>query len=240
MKKLLCILLALLMIASVALVACDKDEEPDLDNDLGLGLDNTPSDSDDATESDDTAVTEPVTYEFQDVNETVYVQNCVKVNVRSTPTTAGNNVVGSVEFGAQYKRVKYNAQWSGLEVNGEILYVNTYFLTTSPAEVVFEMKEDTPSVIYVTNIDADTGAAGNLNLRTFTSTNPDSSFHPNGNVGTVAKHGAALTVTGISNDGHWYRVDFNTTDDNGQPKTIKNLYVYNGKYVTTTAPAAAQ
>ena len=229
------------MIASVALVACDdKDENSGLDDDFGLELDDTTPDTTDSDATTEPVTTEPINYEFTTVDETVYVQNCVKVNVRSSATTVGNNVVGSIEFGAQYKRVKYNEQWSGLEVDGEILYVNTYFLTTKPDEVVFEMKENTPSVIYVTNIDADTGKEGNLNLRTFTSTNPDLSFHPNGNVGTVAKHGAALTVTGISADGHWYRVDFTATNDNGEPKTMKNLYVYNGKYVTETNPAAAQ
>ena len=238
MKKLLCLLLALLMIVSVALVACGDENDEPVDTEDDFVFDPTPA-TDAATESDTTA-SEPVVYEFQDVDETVYVQNCVKVNVRSTPTTVGNNVVGSIEFGAQYKRVKKGDVWSGIEVNGEILYVNTYFLTDKPDEVVFEMKDDTPATIYVTNIDADTGEERNLNLRTFTSTSPDASFHPNGNVGEVAKHGAPLTVTGISADGHWYRVDFTTTNDKGETKTIRNLYVYNGKYVTTTNPTAAQ
>ena len=241
MKKLLCILLALLMITSVALVACkDKDEDPTLDDDFGLDLD-TPVDSSDATGTSEPVVTEPISYEFTDVDETVYVQNCIKVNVRSSATTAGDNVVGSIDFGAQYKRVKYNEQWSGIEVDGEILYVNTYFLTTKPDEVVFEMKDETPAVIYATNVNTDTGVTGNVYLRNFTSTNPDKTFYPDGdNVGAVAKHGAALTVTGISADGKWYRVDFTTTNDKGETKTLKNLYVYNGKYVTTTNPTAAQ
>ena len=238
MKKLLCLLLALLMIASVALVACgDKDEDPvDTDEDFDfIPSQNTGT----GTGSDTTKTEEPASYTFEDVDQTVYIQNCVQANVRSTPSASNkNNIVASVDFGAQYKRVKYNEVWSGIEVDGEILYINTYFLTTKADEVVFEMKEGTPAVLYVTNIDPNTGDVGNLYLRTFTSTTPDSDFHPLGNVGAVAKHGAKLNVTGISADGHWYRVDFDTTDTNGQPKTIKNLYVYNGRYVTETNPVA--
>ena len=238
MKKLLCLLLALLMITSVALVACgdSSNDNPNYNDTDDLTF--TPSQSTDAlttetpTEAPTTAA--PVSLTFTDVNETVYIQNCIQVKVRSTPDASNEkNVVGTADFGKSYKRVKVNELWSGIEVDGEILYLNTYFLTDKPDEVVFSMKETTPKVLYVTNIDPNNGDLGNLYLRSFTSTNPDTEFYPNGNVGAVAKHGAKLDVTGISADGHWYRVDFTS-----EGKTIKNLYVWNGKYVTTTNPVA--
>ncbi len=234
MKKLLCLLLALLMIASVALVACgdkDNDDDDKYNSDLDFNPQSTDSQSTDApTEAPTTSA--PVSLTFTDVNETVYVQNCVQVKVRSTPDASNEkNVVGTAEFGKSYKRVKVNDLWSGIEVDGEILYLNTYFLTDKPDEVVFSMKETTPKVLYITNIDPNNGELGNVNLRTFTSTTPDTEFHPTGNIGFVAKHGAKLDVTGVSEDGHWYRV--NVTADG---KTITNLYVYNGKYVTETNP----
>ncbi len=234
MKKLLCLLLALLMIASVALVACgDKNDNNDnpYNDDLDFNPQSTePLTTDAPTEAPTTSA--PVSLTFTDVNETVYVQNCVQVKVRSTPDTSSEkNVVGVVDFGKSYKRVKVNDLWSGIEVDGEILYLNTYFLTDKPGEVVFSMKETTPKVLYVTNVDPNNGELGNVNLRTFTSTTPDTEFHPTGNIGFVAKHGAKLDVTGVSEDGHWYRV--NVTADG---KTITNLYVYNGKYVTETNP----
>lgn len=239
MKKLLCLLLALLMIASVAFVACG-DKNDNNDNPYNEGLDFNPQSTDaQSTEAPTTeapTTSAPVSLTFTDVNETVYVQNCVQVKVRSTPDASSEkNVVGTAEFGKSYKRVKVNDLWSGIEVDGEVLYLNTYFLTDKPNEVVFSMKENTPKVLYVTNIDPNNGEFGNLNLRSFTSTNPDPEFHPTGNVGFVAKHGAKLDVTGISADGHWYRV--NVTADG---KTITNLYVYNGKYVTTTNPVATE
>ena len=241
MKKLLCLMLALLMIASVALVACgDKNDENldynDTDNDLifNPGTSEEPT-TEAPTEAPTTSA--PVSLTFTDVNETVYVQNCVQVKLRSTPDASNEkNVEATADFGKSYKRVKVNDLWSGIEVDGEILYLNTYFLTDKPDEVVFSMKEDTPKVLYATNIDPNNGELGNVNLRTFTSTNPDPEYlDAPDNVGFVAKHGAKLDVTGISADGHWYRV--NVTSEG---KTITNLYVYNGKYVTKTNPVAAE
>ena len=240
MKKLLSLLLALLMIASVAFVACgDKDDNND--NPYNDGLDFNPQSTDvqttEAPTTEAPTTSAPVSLTFTDVNETVYVQNCVQVKVRSTPDASNEkNVVGTTEFGKSYTRVKVNELWSGIEVDGEILYLNTYFLTDKPDEVVFSMKETTPKVLYVTNVDPNNGELGNVNLRTFTSTNPDPEFlDAPDNVGFVAKHGAKLDVTGISADGHWYRV--NVTSEG---KTITNLYVYNGKYVTTTNPVTAE
>ena len=122
MKKLLCLLLALLMTASILLVACgDKDKGGEnTDDDI---LFPSASSSETTTEPE---TTEPATYEFTDVDETVYVKNCLKVNIRSTPSWASNdNIVGSLEFGDErtYKRVKYNSVWSGIEIDGEICYV---------------------------------------------------------------------------------------------------------------------
>ena len=241
MKKLLCLLLALLMIVSVALVACgDKNDDEINYNDDDLAFNPTQS-TDVATDADTDATTTkaaettaPVSTNFTEVNEKVYVQNCVQANLRSTPSaTSDSNIKCVVDFGSSYTRVKYNELWSGIEVDGEILYINTYFLTTKPDEVVFN---DVTMTLYVTNIDPNDGTLGNLKLRTFTSTNPDLDFHPTDNVGAIAKHGAKLDVTGKSSDGHWYRVNFTSTDSNGKTTTVKNLYVWNGKYVTETNP----
>ena len=240
MKKLLCLLLALLMIASVALVACgdSSDDNPDYNDtdDLTFNPNQSSEEQTTAAPTEAPTTSAPVSLTFTDVNETVYIQNCVQVKVRSTPNASSDkNVVGTADFGKSYKRVKANELWSGIEVDGEILYLNTYFITDKPDEVVFSMKETTPKVIYVTNIDPNNGELGNVNLRTFTSTNPDPEFlEAPDNVGFVAKHGAKLDVTGISADGHWYRVNITS-----EGKTITNLYVYNGKYVTTTNPVTA-
>ena len=229
MKKLLCLLLALLMIASVALISCDEEEpiendEPLYNEEDDLAFNPTLTTSDETTEEATTAA--PTEYTFKDVNETVYVKNCLKVNLRKTPSSLSNeNIAGSLEFGDErtYKRVKYNEVWSGLEIDGEIFYVNSEFLTTDDGFVVFEAAEKT---IYAVN----TVSSSGVFLYNFTDVDADGARW-----GTVA-HGTPLQVTGVSKSGKWYRVSFTYTDDNGKEVTAKNLYIYNGKYVSDTEP----
>ena len=233
MKKLLCLLLALLMIASVALVACgDREDDPGESPDDDLAF--NPSLSTDTSESGEGSSTGvPNDYTFEDVDEMVYVKNCLKVNLRSTPSSySSENIKGSLSFGdeKQYKRVKYNEVWSGLEIDGEIFYVNSEFLTTDDGFVVFE---DADKTIYANNTTSSSGVF----VYNFTDTAADGARW-----GTVA-HGTALHVDGISKSGKWYRISFTYTDADDKEVTVKNLYIYNGKYVsdtepTETAPAA--
>ena len=237
MKKLLSLLLALLMIVSVAFVACN-DETPDEKESEDLAFNDTePTDENPGSESNESE-TNPVTpndYTFTDVDETVYVQNCNKVNIRTSPSAANkDNIAGSLTFGdgKSYKRTGYNSKWSKLEINGEEFYVNTYFLTTSPAEVVFTNLSE-PKTLYVDNM-YENDVPGNLNIRSFTSTTPDPEFYPNGNVAAVAKHGAILKALALSKDEKWYKVEF-TFEENGATKTVTG-YVANGPYVSETVP----
>ena len=226
MKKLVCLLLALLMITSVLLVACnDKKEEGDDTKDNLLFPEQTTTEGT-TTEAE---TTEPANWEFTDVDEVVYVKNCLEVNLRSTPSWSTNdNIVGSLQFGDErtYKRVKYNSVWSGIEVDGEICYVRSDYLTTDDGFVVFE---DADKTIYAVNEVSDSGVF----VYNFTDTAAD-----NAKWGVV-KHGAELHVVGISKNGKWYRIEFTYTDNDGKTVEAKNLYIYNGKYVSDTKPAAS-
>ena len=225
MKKLVCLLLALLMIASVLLVACNDKEKEGEDTGDNLLF---PAASSSEMTSTEPETTEPASYEFTDVDEMVYVKNCLEVNIRSTPSWATNdNIVGSLEFGDErtYKRVKYNSVWSGIEVDGEICYVRSDFLTTDDGFVVFE---DATKTIYAVNNVSDSGVF----VYNFTDTAAD-----NAKWGVV-KHGAELNVTGISKNGKWYRINFTYTDKDGKTVEATDLYIYNGKYVSETKPTA--
>ena len=225
MKKLLCLLLALLMLVSVAFVACDKDDENPDDNTDDLAFNPTQSTDADTTDTETATSSAPASYTFTDVDEQVYVKNCLKVNFRSTPSAATNdNIEGSLEFGDEktYKRVKYNEVWSGLEIDGEIYYVNTEFLTTDDGFVVFDDIDDT---IYAINTVSPSG----VKVYNFTDTEAE------GAQNTTVKHNAPLHATGLSKNGKWYRIDLTYTDEDGKTQTIKNLYIYNGKYVSETA-----
>lgn len=209
------------MIASVLLVACKKKgdgEGEDTGDDLLFP--GAPSDYTGTTSKNDATTS----YVFTDVNEMVYVKNCLKVNLRNTPSAASqDNIVGTLTFGDEktYKRVKYNEVWSGLEINGEVLYVNSDFLTTKADFVVFDAADKT---VYVNNEVSDSG----LNVYNFTDNKAKDCKWG------VVKNGAELHVTGISKDQQWYRVEFTYTE-NGETKTEKNLYVINSKYLTKPA-----
>lgn len=230
MKKLLCLTLVLLMIASVALVACDQPDDPNYNDTDDLAFNPTQSSEEVTTETPVT--TEPPVYQFTECNEQVYVKNCLEVNLRSTPSSASkDNLEGSLTFGDErtYTRVLYNEVWSGLEIDGEILYVNTEFLTTDDGFVVFD---DIDKTIYAVN----TVSSSGVFVYSYTDTEEEARC-------SVVKHGAALHATGLSKNGKWYRINFTYTDENGKQVTLENLYIYNGKYVsdtqpTETAPAA--
>ena len=224
MKKLICLTLVLLMIASAALVACDKTDDPNYNDTDDLAFNPTQTSEEVTTEAPE-VTTEPPVYQFTEVNEQVYVKNCLEVNLRSTPSSASkDNLEGSISFGDErtYTRVLYNEVWSGLEIDGEILYVNTEYLTTDDGFVVFD---DIDKTIYAVN----TVSASGVFVYSYTDTEDDAKY-------TVVKHGAALHATGLSKNGKWYRINFTYTDEKGKQVTLENLYIYNGKYVSDTAP----
>ncbi|MBR5140188.1 MAG: hypothetical protein IKV16_03950 [Clostridia bacterium] len=228
MKKLLCLLLVLLMTASILLVAC-KDNDNDGENPDDNLLFPAVSSSETTTEPE---TTEPASYEFTDVDEMVYVKHCLKVNIRSTPSWASNdNLVGSLEFGDErtYKRVKYNSVWSGIEIDGDICYVRSEFLTTDDGIVVFEEADKT---VYANNTVSDSGVF----VYSFTHEFKDTTVTESAKWGVV-KHGAELHVTGVSKNGKWYRIDFTYTDKDGKTVEATDLYIYKGTYVSDTKPA---
>ena len=225
MKKLLCLLLALLMIASVLLVACKKkDDGEGEDTGDDLLFPGAQSDYAGITTSANGGLT---SYEFEDVDEMVYVKNCLMVNLRKTPSAATqDNIVGSLSFGDEktYKRVKYNEVWSGLEINGEILYVNSDFLTTDDGFVVFDEMTKT---LYTNNTDTTSG----VRIYNFTDNQADNCLWG------VLKNGVELKVTAMSKDTVWYRIEFTYTED-GKTKTEKDLYVINSRFLSETNPSA--
>lgn len=244
MKKLLSLLLALLMITSIALVACDETPDDGTEsNDLAFNQqepDTSDTSDSDSKESESEGASTPDDYTFDDVNETVYVQNCNKVNIRTSPSAANSdNIAGSLEFGdnKSYTRVKYNARWSGIEIDGEVYYINTYFLTTDPAEAVFtELSE--PKTLYVNNMQEDEDGnkvEKSLNIRSYPNVSPDVDYDPDGNVAAVAKHGAELKAVAISKNEKCYRVEFTYKNSDDTSTTVTG-YVWVGKYISETVP----
>ncbi len=222
MKKFLCLSLALLMLISVALVSCEKDDGYDAngDDDFDGGVVAVTT-----TTGNGTGTTEAPQV-FEPCDEQVYVKNCLKLNFREEPN-ANSRVVTSVEFGDEktYHRVEKSANWSKIELDdGSFVYANSAFLTTSDGFVCFDDLEKT---IYAVNTVSDWG----VKLRNFTDTEAE------GSEATTVAHGTPLQVTGISKDQTWYRIKYTMTE--GNQTVEKTLYIYNGRYVSDTAPAPA-
>lgn len=64
---------------------------------------------------------------FEDVNETVYAKENVRIRAAAT---ADAEVVGALAAGESIKRTGYNDNWSRVEYNGDTCYIAAGFLTT--------------------------------------------------------------------------------------------------------------
>lgn len=212
MKKFLCLFLALLMIASVALVACKTDDdyvEPNDDDDDDIVVNTTTAPSGATTTTDAPQV-------FTPCDEQVYVVNCTQLNLREEPNENSYSL-GTISFGDEksYKCVEKSSKWCKLQLDdGSFAYANAKFLTTSTDYVKFEPVTKTIYVI----------AENTFNLRTYTDQNDE-------NVYTAVKFGAELKVTGQCK--YYYRISY-TDPTNG--KTLTLYCASNAKYVSDTAP----
>lgn len=143
MKKLLAMLLALIMVMSICLVSCDKDDPADEtpDDDPGntdiIDPSKDPSDGDgdkDPADGDGdgdntgwTACAKPI-YAMAD-----------GLNIRSTPSSkATNNKIGQVNLGDELTAVEKNEEWYKITYNGEEAYVGALYVTEEKNESVFK------------------------------------------------------------------------------------------------------
>lgn len=226
MKKFLTLSLALMMLLTAALVSCNKDDGyvddggNDDDDDGGVVITTTV----DPSKTTTTVVADV----FEACDEQVYVKNCLKINLRKEPNLS-SGIAATLDFGDEktYHRVATSATWSKIELSdGTVGYAKSAYFTTKADFVCFDAVE---KVIYANVFDESTNEAGNLILRNFTDTEAEFS------AGTVVKHGVALKATGLSKNGQWYRVEFDS-DNNGK---VETYYVVNGKYVSETNPVEA-
>lgn len=68
-------------------------------------------------------------YEFEQVEETVYVTELVRV--RTEPNTeSADNIYTKLERGKKLKRVGFNKEWSKILLKGNIYYIATKYLST--------------------------------------------------------------------------------------------------------------
>ena len=229
MKKTLALLLAMLMIVSVALVSCKKKGNTDdtantATSDSGfVVLDSDNSDEADDGTDDNNGVSNSgnSSSEFVDQVDTVYVL-CV-ANLRENPKTS-SKILTSIPFKTALQRTKINNKWSEVTYTpegGTLLkgYVANDLITTNSNAVVF-VDQGTAEAPIVTSIKADLGSGvANAKVREY----PIANKYPNEYkvvtveednaivVGQIPKGTTNVTVVSISADGTWAYIKGNGT-----------------------------
>ncbi len=161
MKKALAILLALLMLASVAFVACENNggntNDDDWDNendyvDTGDDSDSDSSDDSDSTDTDNKGNNTTVTG-WIDKNDTVYVGSKM-LNLRtSTSSASDSNIAKTANGGDTLTRISTNGTWDKVKVSGDTTeyYVQSKFICTNPSNFNFTdlAEDDYVTITYV-------------------------------------------------------------------------------------------
>ncbi len=125
MKNLLALLLAFMMVLSLA--ACGGGSETDTD---------TETETESETESE-----APVGNTFEPRDETVYIVGTNGLNIRTQPKVASDNLITSKEEGFSFKRIGYNEKWSKVIFDGKECYASSAYLSTLPPPVFTDLRE---------------------------------------------------------------------------------------------------
>jgi hypothetical protein len=164
MKKTLALILALLMILSVALVSCGGEEEETSGTDDFFNIPGTdPTQGTDnnggENEGGDENTNNSTSAGYVATNDTVYA--CYKSVLRADDKTTAE-VVATVEFGTALTRVAKGRKWSQINFNGTEAYIANDLLTESKAAVTFkDVEEGTTRKV------SKLGTSKNANLRQY-------------------------------------------------------------------------
>ena len=234
MKKTLALLLALLMVFSVALVSCGNDDEQPTDtqnNDfVSPGLKNTGTGTGTGTGKG----TGTASNTFVDKNDTVYV--LCDANIREEAKMSGT-LLTTVPFKTALQRTKANNKWSevtytnasGNPIKG---YIANDLITTNAKSINF-IAQGTEDAPVVTKIKDNLGTginnavvrsfplASSLNKFQVLSDEDDAAMK----IAQIPKGTADITVISVSEDGVWAYI-----------KGVGNLKASDGSYPATSSP----
>ena len=208
MKKTLALILALMMILSVALVACGDKEEPTepTDDFFNDDVDYTGDSTDDTNENNNNANNNSGVVSgtsFVTKNDTVYA--CYNAVIRKDAKLTSDKVA-EVTFATALSRIEANNKWSKVKV-GEIEgYIANDLITTSAAAVTFKPLEgEEPVTAKVTNL----GTSTTVNVRRFplafnktAKVIDEKDFNADCLLGKMAKD-TEVTIISVSEDGQW-------------------------------------
>ena len=210
MKKILAIFLALVMILSVALVACSKDKATTSGDGDGGDDDDVfmAQNSKDTTDTGDDDKKDKVGYDA--VNYTVYVMG-KDVRVRSEDST-GDNVLGYANIGDSFVATATDGDWYKIAYNNSDAYISADYVTTNQNESVFEGCDPTPLKIKNTvvneNATTDTEKYAKVQLRSDPALTEATKKDQPVLIYTNTQNDELVKV-GQNKSGTWYKVTYN-------------------------------
>ena len=233
MKKLLAVFLALMMVLSVSLMACKKDEQPRTDDEVedddfivNKNNKNDTTDTGDGKDDEDEGVDTSKGGNSGWVSEpvTVYVR-ANQVNVRASASTKGA-IVGNANMGDALTSESHNDSWYKITFNGAVAYISAAFVTANQNIVTFVE----PTTV-AANSTITVKAGLTCNLRSDPAGEAESTLK--GSIdSTKTTANGELKIVKINKTGTWAEVRFTGTD-------LEN-HTYNGTevlYCTTSVIA---
>ena len=228
MKKTLALLLALIMMLSMTMVSCNK-EEPDEtdDDDFGFNFEDPTGDAT-GDSTDESGENNNNNSDFVAASGTSYILHPVKVrkDAKKSSSTIGVAAWGSavqlVERSTLWTKIKFTDKDSGATLEG---YVRNELLTADKKQVTL-VELEAPVAAKINGLgNKDDGTAYTLNVRTTPWNCSQSEEYPNvnvlaniGNEKYQVKDGDEVEKLGETEDGKWVYIRFVKTVD-GAEKT---------------------
>lgn len=222
MKKTLALILALLMILSVALVSCgDKEKETEGSTEDPWNFGGDEPGTNEGEDDPDNSGNHTPTNTYEELNATMYVLHPVKV--RGIDKKSTQNIVGTLNFGDSVAVTGKNSTWYRVKLaNGTVGYVYDDILTTSE-NAVKVIPLDTPIEVEIYNLGKnDKGEPFSLNVRStpWDCKNSDVADYVNVNVLTNISNkkysvidGFKVIKLGATADGEWIRIKYTVKID---------------------------
>ncbi len=226
MKKTLALLLALLMLVSVALVSCaDKPDETDpADNtdDPFAGVQGTePNDSTGGDESNPDGTEPDDSSEFVAASGTYYLRHTVYVSKDGKKKGTETKNAGVANFGQEVTVTAENSKWYRITFDGKEGYVHKELLTKEQKEVkVIALETPVKAKISGLGLKEDGKTPYTINIRTTPWNCSDNAVYPNANVlinisnkKYSVSDGFEVEKIGATEDGKWIQIKYTVTID---------------------------
>ncbi len=212
MKKLIALLLALLMLTSVALISCKK-EEPNTDGDDwdDDGYNDVSGSDDSSTTTGDNNNNTNLGNGWNAAEGTVYVMHPSYLRYSASASDKSSIIVN---FGQALTSVSTNGTWTKVSYNEAEYYLYSYLVTSKKGDVTFT--DITPTQTKIVNKDTTGSNPTQTNLRTTPCFDEDLLNLGASALTQAMTSNGELHVTGINETKTWARVTFKGKDKRGQ------------------------